>query len=119
MNIGYDQIAQVRRAEKQADELGFMFAYPRNGWSSNEHQSYLALKPKDADSLPIYARDAQFFTGTLDDVENFMMGIKWARDYDHMLRVSDSKKRERKEQDVRNKKLLDTLKGEETSDVQT
>jgi len=36
-----------------------------------------------------------------------------------MLRVSDSKKRERKEQDVRNKKLLDTLKGKETSDVQT
>ena len=119
MNIGYEQIAQIRRAEKQAEELGFMFAYPRTGWGGGEEKNYLALRPKDADSLPIYARYAQMFTGTLDDVENFMMGVKWARDYDHMLRVSDSKKRERKEQDIRNKKLLDTLKGEETLEVQT
>lgn len=118
MNIGYEQIAQMRRAEKCAEELGFMFAYPKHGWGS-EANNYLALKPKDVDSLPIYARDAQLFTGTLDDAENFMIGVKWARDYDHMLRVSDSKKRERKEQDVRNKKLMETLRGKETSDVQT
>lgn len=118
MNIGYEQIAQMRRVEKQAEELGFMFAYPRQGWGG-EGSNFLALKPKDADSLPIYARDAQLFTGTLDDAENFMAGVKWARDYDYMLKVSDDKKRQRKEQDVRNKKLLDTLKGEETSDVQT
>jgi hypothetical protein len=118
MNIGYEQIAQMRRVEKQAEELGFMFAYPKHGWGGDSG-NFLALRPKDADSLPIYARDAQLFTGTLDDVENFMAGVKWARDYDHMLRVSDSKKRERKEKDVRNKKLLDTLKGEEISDVQT
>jgi hypothetical protein len=118
MNIGYEQIAQMRRAEKQAEELGFMFAYPKHGWGGDSN-NFLALRPKDADSLPIYARDAQMFTGTLDDVENFMAGIKWARDYDHMLRVSDSKKRERKEQDVRNKKLIDKLRNEESSDVQT
>jgi len=119
MNIGYEQIAQMRRAEKCAEELGFMFAYPRTGWGGGEEKNYLALRPKDADSLPIYARDAQMFTGTLDDVENFMLGIKWARDYDYMLKVSDDKKRTRKEQDVRNKKLIDKLRGEESSDVQT
>lgn len=116
MNIGYNQISQMRRAEKQAEELGFMVAYPKHGWSDDTNNCL--LMPKDADSFPIYARHAPMFIGTLDNVENFMAGIKWARDYDHMLRVSDSKKRERKEQDIRNKKLLETLKGEETSDAQ-
>lgn len=119
MNIGYEQITQMRRVEKQADELGFMFAYHKHGWGSDEEKNYLALRPKDKDSLPIYARDAQFFTGTLDDVENFMMGIKWARDYDYMLKVSDDKKRVRKEQDVRNKKLIDKLRDVEPAAIQT
>lgn len=109
MNIGYNQIVQMRRVEAKANELGFMFAHPRAGWGGNDGQEFIALKPKDADSLPIYARDAQFFTGTLDDVENFIAGIAWARDYDLMLQVADAKKRERKEQDIRNKKLLKML----------
>lgn len=109
MNIGYDTILQIRRAEAKANELGFMFAYPKHGWSGSDGRERLALKPKDADSLPIYARDAQMFSGTLDDIEHFMLGIEWARNYDNMLKVSDTKKRERKEQDLRNKKLVDIL----------
>lgn len=110
MNIGYNQILQMRRVEAKATELGFMFAYPKHGWGGNDTQQFLALKPKDEDSLPIYARDTQFFTGTLDEVDNFLGGIEWARNYDEMLRVSNSTKRERKEQDVRNKKLVTLLK---------
>ena len=67
--------------------------------------------PKDADSLPIYCRDAQFFAGTLEGVASWMQGVEWARDYDRM--VIDKKmddKRERKEQDERNRILLRTLK---------
>jgi hypothetical protein len=116
MNIGYDQILQMRRAEAKANELGFMFCYPKAGWGNNEG-TYLALRPKDADSLPIYARDVQVFTGTLNDAENFMLGIEWARNYDDMLRVSNDKKRERKEQDVRNKKLVQILKGEDKEEM--
>lgn len=109
MNIGYHTILQMRRAEAKANELGFMFAYPKHGWHGSNGQEFLALKPKDADSLPIYSRDAQMFSGTLDDVEHFMLGIEWARNYDNMLKVSDTKKRERKEQDVRNKNLVALL----------
>lgn len=119
MNIGYNQIIQMRRVESKATELGFMFAHPRTGWGGSDGKEFIALKPKDADSLPIYARDTQMFTGTLDDVENFMLGIEWARKYDAMLKVSDDKKRERKEQDVRNKKLVALLKDEVELEVQT
>ena len=110
MNIGYDQILQMRRAEAKANELGLMFAYPEHGWGGDEHTARLALRPKDADSLPIYARDAQLFTGTLYEAEVFMLGIEWARDYDRMLKVSDNNKRERKEQDWRNRRLLNMIK---------
>ena len=110
MNIGYDQILQMRRAEEEANKLGFRFAYPKHGWSSDGHESRLALRPKDADSLPIFSRDAQMFSGTLYEAEIFMMGIEWARNYDDMLKVSDNKKRERKEQDWRNRRLLNMIK---------
>jgi hypothetical protein len=119
MNIGYDQILQMRRAEAKANELGFMFAYPKHGWGGDGNESRIALRPKDADSLPIFSRDAQMFSGTLYEAEIFMMGIEWARQYDEMLRVSTKVKRDRKEQDVRNKKLVAILKGENDQAVQT
>jgi hypothetical protein len=118
VNIGYDHILKMRRVEKEADELGFMFAYPKHRWNGEETH-YIALRPKDADSLPIYSRDAQFFTGTLDDIENFIAGIKWSRDYDYMLKVSDNKKRLRKEQDVRNKNLMDKLREDPLKKVES
>lgn len=119
MNIGYNQILQMRRAEAKANQLGFIFAYPKHGWHGSHGEELIALKPKDADSLPIYARDAQIFSGTLDAVEHFMLGIEWARKYDLMLKLSDDKKRERKEQDFRNKKLVDILKDEDNKSIIT
>jgi hypothetical protein len=119
MNIGYNQILQMRRAEAKANQLGFMFAYPKHGWHGSDGEALIALKPKDADSLPIYARDAQIFSGTLDAVEHFMLGIEWARKYDKMLKLTDDNKRERKEQDVRNKKMFDILKDEDNKSITT
>jgi hypothetical protein len=117
VNIGYNHILQMRRAEAKANELGFMFCYPKHGWNGEESEGILSLQPKDSDSLPVYARDAQLFTGSLDAVITFMRGIEWARNYDMMIKVSDEKKRERKEQDVRNKKLVTILKGEVVESV--
>ena len=45
----------------------------------------------------------------------FMQGVVWARDYDHMLKISDVKRRERKEQDERNRQLVKILKNEKNS----
>ena len=49
----------------------------------------------------------------------FMQGVVWARDYDQMLKISDVKKRERKEQDERNRQLVNILKNEKNSLVIT
>ena len=115
---GYHMILQIERLKEQADKLGFMLCYPRAGWGQ-EHGDMVAIKPKDNNALPIYARDAQFFTGTIDEMMSFFHGIEWSRQYDEMLRVSTPEKRERKEQDERNKKLVRMLRDEKVSEVQT
>jgi len=108
---GYQAILRLRRLEEAVDKLGFMITAPKHGsWSDELDQ--VGLKPKDVESVPIYARDAEVFCGTLDQLNVWLNGVQWARGYDMMLKVSDEKKRERKEQDVRNKQLMQILKNE-------
>jgi hypothetical protein len=105
--VGFNTYLELRRVETLADDLGFKFNRPRHhGYESD----YISLYPKDNDALPIYTRDAQLYTGTLGEISAFLTGLQWARDYDRMLKVSDSKKRERKEQDERNRQLAAILK---------
>jgi len=105
---GYNQILEVWRLEEEVTNLGFMFCHPKHG-AHGEFGDVVALKPKDADSLPIYSRDAEIFVGTLKDLQYWLRGVKWARDYDNMMKISDDKKRARKEQDERNRQLARTL----------
>jgi hypothetical protein len=106
---GWETIQKIKHVEQLIDELGFKFAKSLHGdWTDNH--GALSLKPKDADALPIYSRDAELFVGSLERLEDWLAGVRWARDYDMMLKISDAKKRARKEQDERNRKLLKTLK---------
>lgn len=108
--VGYNTYLVLQKIEKLANDLGFKFDKPRHhGYESD----YISLYPKDQDSIPIYNRDAQIYTGKLGEIEAFLIGLRWARDYDKILKVSDSKKRERKEQDERNRQLAMILKQEE------
>lgn len=121
---GFNSILEIRRLEEQINKLGFMFAHSRHNYN-NEFGDVVALKPKDADSVPIYSRDAELFVGTLKDLQYWLKGVEWARQYDSMLRLSDDKKRAVKEDAERarqfsaqQKKLLDELKKDHT-DVAT
>lgn len=105
--VGFNTYRELQRIETLADQLGFKFDRPKHhGYESD----YISLCPKDQDSLPIYTRDAQLYTGTLGEIQAFLVGLQWARDYDRIIKVSDPKKRERKEQDERNRKLAALLK---------
>lgn len=108
---GYNALQILRRLEDEVNNLGFMFAHPKSGWG-NDVTDRVALKPKDADAVPIYARDAEVFCGTLEELQVWVRGVKWAREYDRMLKLSDDKKRERKEQDERNRQLARLLKSD-------
>lgn len=109
---GFQTILRFRRLEQEVNELGFVISEPKHGGWSNE-RDVVGLRPKDEESVPIYNRDAEVFCGTLEDLNVWLNGVRWARQYDYLLRVSDDKKRERKEQDLRNKQLMQRLKSEE------
>lgn len=110
---GYHTILECERIKERADKLGFMLCYPKHGWGAERGADMVAIKPKDQDSLPIYSRDAEFFCGTIDQLNAFFNGLEWARSYDEMIKVSSPKVRERKEQDVRNRQLVSRLKNED------
>ena len=106
---GWETIQRIKRVEQMVDELGFKFAKSQHSdWSDNH--SALSLKPKDPDALPIYSRDAELFIGTVERLEDWLAGVRWAREYDSMLKLSDEKKRGAAEQKERNRQLMRTLK---------
>jgi hypothetical protein len=101
---GYQSILALRRLEQQVEKLGFMFAYPKSRYG--DEVDMVALKPKDADAVPIFSRDAEVFVGTLQQLEVWIRGVEWARNYDYMLRLSDEKKREKYENKERERLAL-------------
>jgi hypothetical protein len=106
---GWNTIQRMKRVEQAVDELGFKFSKSKHSDWTEDHGA-LSLIPKDADALPIYSRDAELFVGSLERLEDWLAGVRWAREYDMMLRLSNDTKRARKEQDERNKKLLTSIK---------
>lgn len=110
---GYNLLIKIRRLEEECDKLGFMLCHSKHG-HHREYGDVVALKPKDQTSLPIYSRDAELFCGTFDDLEVWLRGLQWARDYDRMLfGKKHGDNRERKEQNYRNRMLVALLKGAE------
>ena len=106
---GWNTIQRLARIEEQIDKLGFKFSKPKHGdWDQIERS--ISLVPKDADSLPIYSRDAELYVGSLEQLETWLHGVTWARNYDMMLRLGDDKKRSAAEQKERNKNLMRTIK---------
>lgn len=106
---GWETIQRIKRVEQLVDELGFKFAKSKHSeWSDNV--GALSLKPKDPDALPIYSRDAELFIGSVERLEDWLAGVRWAREYDMMLKLSDEKKRLGAEQKERNRQLMRTLK---------
>lgn len=103
MTIGYNTILRLNRAAENAKSLGFKFGPTRVGVSDA-----LSLYPND-EALPNYTRDAELFTGELSQVESFLTGVLWSRQYLTMLGLVSNSKIDRKEQNVRHRKLLALL----------
>lgn len=106
---GYNLILEIERLKEDCDNLGFRLGYPKHGNYRNE--DVVALYPKDSEALPIYSRDAELFVGTISELKVWLRGLQWARNYDKMLMGAvANKRRERKEQDWRNRNLVNIIK---------
>jgi hypothetical protein len=106
---GWNTIQRIRNIEEKIDKLGFKFSKSKHSDWSEDHGA-LSLVPKDHEALPIYSRDAELFVGSLERLEDWLAGVRWAREYDMMLKLSDEKKRTAAEQKEKNRQLMRTLK---------
>lgn len=106
---GWNTIERIRRLEEEIDKLGFKFAKSKHSDWTDDHGA-LSLKPKDPNALPIYSRDAELYVGSVEGLETWLHGVRWAREYDMMLKLGDDKKRAKAEQRERNKNLMRTIK---------
>ena len=106
---GWNTIQRIKRVEQLVDELGFKFSKSKHSDWTEDHGA-LSLVPKDHEALPIYSRDAELFVGSIERLEDWLAGVRWAREYDMMLRISDDKKRAAGEQKEKNRQLMRTLK---------
>ena len=100
---GWDIIDRIRILEDKIDRLGCKLI-------SANHNDRIKVVAKEDDRLPGYSQSAALFTGTLEDLECWVKGVHWARMYDQLIDLSDDEKRARKEQDMRNQGLMQTLK---------
>lgn len=107
---GYNAVLKMRRLEQTANGLGFMFAHTKHRF--NDQADMVALKPMDDHAVPIYTRDAEVFVGTLAQLNTWLQGVEWAREYDRMLKISDDKKRALHE-DRERKRIVEMRKREE------
>ena len=113
---GYKSILVLRHLEKEVDKLGFVLEAPRSsGWGDTDFDDRVSIIPKDENALPVYTRDAEIFTGTLEGLRIWLQGVQWARQYDSMISLSDDKKRAKKEDDERGRQLIAKLKKDHTT----
>lgn len=106
---GYQTILRIRRLEEEVDKLGLRMGNSKQGNYRQEFGDVIALFPKD-DSLPIYSRDAEIFVGTLEEMEWWIRGFQKSNEYLRMLIGRNfEEKVKRKEQDYRNKQLLNKI----------
>lgn len=108
---GFQLVIDIRRIEQKLDKLGLVMGHSKYG----HRESYgdtVAIRP-NGDAFPIYARDTEFYSGSLENLEEWLLGFEFARTYDQMLfGQRHTKARERKEQSFRNKELIETIKNE-------
>lgn len=106
---GYKLVLRLRKFEEEIAALGFRMGHSKYGYLDVDQ---IALFPKDDDCLPIYSRDAEIFTGTIEQCELWMRGIKWAREYARLLGIKEESQRLRKEDLYRQAQLFRKLKYE-------
>ena len=92
--IGMKTIERIDRIRDAIDRLGFQMGHPNHALMTDVDA--VALQPKN-NCLPIYARDAVLFTGSLHDLEQWLKGLDWARQYDSYLGAMSDKRRDQYE----------------------
>ena len=106
MLFGYETIKKIRQIEERAAALGFTIAAPDVTYSGRDCAT---LRPR-FDELPHFSRDASIFTGTFQEIDVWLRGAEWNRQYlTTIIKATSHKKISEKEDQIRQQHLLNTL----------
>ena len=106
MVAGWQLLNNFRDVEARANKIGLKFGPSK--FSGMEFDT-IALVPFN-EHLPIYNREAEVFTGSLQDIDKWLQGITWARNYDDLMKVSNDDKRQTTERKYQQRELLRAIK---------
>lgn len=81
----------LKIVEEEAKHIGLRFSHDPYHYDDRD---VICLQPSD-DQLPIYSRDAIIFVGDHNEVSKFLSGVRWAREYDVMIKAMPKNRRER------------------------
>jgi hypothetical protein len=108
MSTNWNTVQLIRNVEAGANSMGFELAPGRDTWGSNSG-TLIYVVPLD-DKLPHYSRGAEIFQGTIEDISIWLKGIRHAREYDEMIKLSNNTKRIEREQIECNRQLMQMVK---------
>jgi hypothetical protein len=91
---GWQTLRQIQRLQEQAELWGFQLAAPQHHYGNED---LISLQPR-LDRLSCWSRDAQLFTGTLAQAEQWLAGWARALHYLQMIGAADAKRIDRYDQ---------------------
>jgi hypothetical protein len=105
MVAGWQLLKSFRDVEARANKIGLKFAPSK--YSGMEFDT-IALMPLN-EYLPIYNREAEVFAGTLQDIDKWLRGVEWSRNYDDLMKVSTHEKRKVAEEKYKQREFLKAI----------
>ncbi len=106
MVAGWQLLRSFRDVEERANQFGLKFAPSK--YSGMEFDT-IALIPFD-EHLPIYNREAEVFSGTLQDIDKWLRGVEWSRNYDNLMMSKNDEKRQTAERKYQQRELLKVIR---------
>lgn len=106
MVAGWQLLKSFRDVEQRANKIGLKFAPSK--YSGMEFDT-IALIPLD-EHLPVYNREAEVFAGSLQDIDKWLRGAEWSRNYDDIMKVSTHEKRKVAEEKYKQRELLKVIR---------
>ena len=105
MVAGWQLLKSFRDVEERANKIGLKFAPSK--YSGMEFDT-ITLMPLN-EYLPIYNREAEVFVGTLQDIDKWLRGVEWSRNYDDLMKVSTHEKRKVAEEKYKQREFLKAI----------
>jgi hypothetical protein len=103
---GWQLLESFRDVEERANNIGLKFAPSK--YSGMQFDT-IALIPLD-EHLPIYNREAEVFQGTLQDINSWIRGVEWSRNYDNLMMSKNDEKRQTAERKYQQRELLKVIR---------